>query len=107
MPTMRQAMASPERTQWQKAMEAEELQQLDLMGTFAPPPRSFTTWIETMFVLKHVFDAEGKPGKFKARLVCVGSHQPIGTYEYCSSATARTCSVKLVLALLASYNLRS
>ena len=43
-------------------------------------------------------DANGIAVKFKARLVAVGSRQPIGTFGSCGSATSRQITVKTFIA---------
>lgn len=103
-PSVAQALRSPERKSWEAAMKLE-MDQLEMMQAFVDPSENYDAFIRSMFVLKRKMDAEGNWVKFKARLVAIGSRQPIGTFDYCGSSTARSISVKLFLAYLTSRGL--
>lgn len=100
-PSMKQALASPQRDSWIKAMKCE-MDQLELLQVFEEPTDNFDNYVQSMFVLKRKMDAEGNWTKFKARLVAIGSRQPVGTFDYCGSSTARNISVKIFMSYLAS-----
>jgi histone deacetylase 1/2 len=93
MPSMKQALASPEREEWKQAINME-LEQMVLLDVLEDPVGPIDKVVETMMILKKVVDANGIPVKFKARLVAVGSRQPVGTFGYCGSATSRNVTVK-------------
>ena len=105
MPSMKQALSSPEREDWKKAIN-KELEQLVLLDVLEDPVGPIDKVVETMMVLKRVMDANGLPVKFKARLVAVGSRQPIGTFGFCGSATSRQITVKTFIAGAAARGLK-
>jgi len=111
-PTMKQAMNRFDWTQWKEAID-KEYQQLFEEGVFEEclseqVPRNAKV-IGSMMVLTIKRDPtkSGQIDKYKARLVALGNQQHESTYDDIKSGTARSASVKLLIALqaiLGSYS---
>lgn len=103
-----EAMASPDRELWRKAIE-DELSSLGLMHAWdiVTKPEN-AKLVQCGFIFKIKRDAEGKIIKYKARLVARGFTQREGIdfnrYET-FAPVAQLASVRTVLALAAEYDM--
>jgi len=101
--TYEEAMASPQREQWQAAMD-EEKQTLDANGTFTPlyrelPPHVALLGLKWVFKLKR--DETGKIARYKARLVARGFAQRPEDYDNTHSPTLSQLALRVIVALAA------
>jgi hypothetical protein len=106
-PTLKQAMQGPYHAEWTAACNKEDKQMVD-QGVFQyvdKLPRGGKL-IRTFYTLRQVMDANGKPVKFKARLVANGKAQPDDTYDMVSSPTAQRKSSSVIFAIAAAYKRR-
>jgi hypothetical protein len=108
-PTLEQARNREDWPLWEKAIaaEIEQLEVDDDVFQFIKslPPGSKA--IPSMFVLQIKRLPDGKIDKYKARLVALGNHQTADQYNSISSPTARTSSVKMIIALQAKEDAAS
>ena len=104
--TRRQAFASPNAEQWQKAMQ-EEVDTITRKGTFSLatlPPRRIALPVKWVFKTK--LDAQGAISRFKARLVAKGFKEiPGQDYDETFSPVAQYRSLRILLAIAAQYDL--
>jgi len=101
-----EARSSPEKLQWEKAMESE-MKSLHLNGVWElvelPSSRKV---VGSKWVFKRKVDANGSVERYKARLVAQGCMQRVGLdYEETFSPVVRFESVRCLLALGAHYKL--
>jgi len=105
-PTLRQAMRRYDWPQWEEAI-ATEYAQMQMEGVFEEcdigDVPDGATIVGSMMVLTIKRDPTrpGEIDKYKARLVALGNQQDPSTYDAIKSGTARSASVKLLLALQA------
>lgn len=104
--TVREALEGQDAAHWIEAMKAE-LQNLVSKGTFKevelPAGRKA---IGSKWVFKLKTDADGKPVKYKARLVAQGFSQTRGIdFDETFAPVGRMASLRILLAVAASYDL--
>ena len=108
--TLKQALNSPEKEAWLKAVH-NELRQLIQMGTFKAIDRtkiqkSNRIPLTIKWVFKRKIDKNGNISKYKARLVVRGFEQKYGIDYFETFATgAKPTTWRLLLALAAYYDL--
>jgi hypothetical protein len=103
--TFREAMASPQQSQWRAAMD-NEMQSLAKAGTYTlvPLPAGRTA-IGCKWVFKTKRGADGAVTKHKARLVAKGFLQRYGVdYDETYAPVARYPSIRALLALAAHHD---
>lgn len=96
-PTLSEALKSPERDEWVKAIEVE-INQLDKKESWLrlmSLPKGAQP-IPSHFVLKRKRLADGSVAKYKARLVANGAKQLSYMYEKTFAPTANAESIKLI-----------
>lgn len=100
------AVQGPERKQWEKAME-EEYESLMKNKTWVVTTLSESRQaIKCKWVFKRKHRADGTVERYKARLVAKGySQRPGIDYTETFSPVARLESIRLLLAIVAKYNL--
>ena len=111
-PTLEQAK---KRKDWPKFEEAirKEMEQMKEEGVFGADlniedvKRSGYKIIGTMIILTVKRLPDGTIDKYKARLVALGNQQKADQYAEISSPTARSASVKCLIALQAKTNAKS
>jgi hypothetical protein len=104
-PTMEQAKRRSDWPLFQAAIDAET-EQLDEDGTFdyitdKEVKASIINILGSMFVLQIKRHADGTIDKYKARLVALGNQQTEDQYAAVKSPTARSATVKLLIAIQA------
>ena len=105
-PSVRDALQSPERLQWQVAMQAE-IDALEKNGTWSLVPRpNGKNIISCKWVLTKKFDSNGKLDRLKARLVARGFTQIHGIdYKDTFAPTLKMVPMRLIFSITASLNL--
>jgi hypothetical protein len=111
-PTLAEAK---KRKDWPKFLEAinQELEQLKLEGVFGDEIKSKDVVrlgikvIGSMLVLTVKRKPDGSIDKYKARLVALGNQQSANQYDAISSPTARSATVKLLIAIQAKLGAKS
>jgi hypothetical protein len=102
-PSLLKALQSQDAEEWVKAINIEyatlELEMTWEAVVSIPKGKS---WIPSHMILVRQKYADGTIKKYKARLVANGNRQQLGSYNECSSPTARESSVKLFYAKAAS-----
>ncbi|KAG8678639.1 hypothetical protein FRC09_019678, partial [Ceratobasidium sp. 395] len=105
-PSYREAVSDPRHaSQWRIAMD-EELNMFTFKKVYdVVKTPAYTRLLRCLWVLKLKFDQDGKPLRYKARLVVLGNHQRPG-YEFTETfaSTVRMDSVRIVLSLANSLD---
>lgn len=98
--TYEEAVNSPQKTEWQKAMQ-DELQSHHVMNTWTLVPRDpGAKVVKSKWVYRIKRGPTGKIDKFKARVVAVGSSQVYGLdYYETFSPVIKLASLRTLLAL--------
>ena len=112
-PTMKQAQNREDWPQWEEAINREYEQMYD-EGVFSERNYSIkelprkANLLGTMFTLVVKRDkATGEVDKYKARLVALGNQQKSSSYDMIKSNTARSASVKMLMAIQAKTGAKS
>ena len=102
-PKLNVALKSPERSSWLKAIE-EEFETLRSAETWEedciPPPHAKI--LPSHIILKLKRDENGRPKRFKARLVAGGNHQKLVLYIELYAPVACIDAVRILLAVAVS-----
>ena len=104
---MEEALSSPEKDEWIKAMESEmeSLNKNEVWNLVKLPEGRKSVGCKWVFKKKH--DADGNVERFKARLVAQGYNQKFGVdYDETFSPVVRFESVRAMIALAAEHNLK-
>lgn len=103
---MAEAMAGPDATLWQRAMDEEMASLLsNKTWTLMEPPRGANT-IDSMWVYKLKRDAAGNVERYKARLVVKGYRQREGIdYDEVFAPVSKYSTLRTVLSIAASLDL--
>ncbi len=104
-----EAMASPERSEWEKAIE-KEASAHSLFGTFemvevSSLPESAEV-LELLLLLSRKYDANGNLTRYKARIVLRGDQQNDCDFDETSSPVLGKIGLKLILALAVQFSLQ-
>jgi hypothetical protein len=102
----KEAMASMEKEQWEKAIN-EELNSISRLKVWEKSPKPFNKkLISSRWVFKKKYNPDGT-FKYKARLVAKGFMQIEGDdYDVTFSPVVRLTSVRLILSIAANYGLQ-
>ena len=105
--TFGEAMAAPQAEEWRKACQAEiDSLTENKVWRLVPPPTDGSTVIRGRWVFTIKTDVDGRPCRFKARWVARGFTQRPGIdYEETYAAVTRPLSLKVIMALVAHYDL--
>ena len=102
-----EAMSSPHKSKWQKAMEREmeSLHSNEVWDLVKPPPNQKI--VGSKWIFKRKVDVDGTVEWYKARLVAQGCTQKFGLdYEETFSPVVRFESIRFVVALGAQHKLQ-
>ena len=103
-PSVKVALDSPEAQYWKNAIE-EEFQTIEDSGTYEVATEVSDRPIPSGVILRMKRDAEGRPARFKARLVARGNLQYVRDSSYASRYAPVACFdlVRVLLVLTASF----
>jgi hypothetical protein len=101
-----QAMRCPEKAKWQEAMEQEGQNMINKKVYRLVKRPVGVKVLGTMWVYKVKIGDDGKPKRYKARLVVRGDRQEHGVnYDETFASVFKSKTLKMVTALVAQYNL--
>lgn len=103
-PSLKDALASPEASFWKQAIN-EEFETIQSAGTYKETESTPTRALPSGIILRLKRDEDGKPARFKARLVARGNLQTVTDSSYASRYAPVACFdlVRILLVLSAAF----